>query len=182
MDVENRNAANRRLALKLLWIVGGALLFAISLVPLYNVLCQVTGLNGKPDGNPAKLAKSMKVDRSRWVTIEFTGNVMPGLAWEFYPKQNSMRVHPGQIELATYIARNVTSQTVSGQAVPSLSPGLSALYFKKIECFCFRRQELEAGEAKEMPLRFYVSPELPENVQTITLSYTFYKAINQAAN
>ena len=158
------------------------MLFTFALVPLYNVLCQITGFNGKTEGAPAQMAKSMKVDTSRWVTVEFVGNVMPGLSWDFYPRQSSIRVHPGQIELATYLAKNVTNKPMTGQAVPSVSPGQAALYFKKVECFCFQRQELQPGETKEMPLTFYVSPDLPENVQTITLSYAFYSAVKPAVN
>jgi len=181
MDNAARDAANRKLVKKLLWVVAGAVLFAFALVPLYNVLCQVTGFNGKTEGTPSQIAKSMKVDESRWVTVEFTSSVMPGLSWDFYPTQSSIKVHPGQVELATYIAKNVTNRAIAGQAVPSVSPGQAALYFKKIECFCFQHQELKPGESKEMPLTFYVSPDLPENVQTITLSYAFYSAVQQAA-
>jgi cytochrome c oxidase assembly protein subunit 11 len=179
MDNENKAGMNRRLALKLLWIIVGAMLFVIAMVPLYNVLCRVAGLNGRPEAAPAKHANALKVDQSRWVTVQFTGNVMPGLAWDFAPRQNSVRVHPGQNETVSYFARNTTNSTVTGQAVPSISPAQAVLYFKKIECFCFRLQELKAGEAKDMALRFYVSPELPEGIQTITLSYAFYKVANQ---
>lgn len=179
-DLQTRRDANRHLALKLLWVVGGALLFTIALVPLYNVLCQLTGLNGKTEGLPATVQKSLKVDESRWVTVEFIGNVMPGLGWNFTPNQNSMRVHPGQIELATFEARNNTNQVAVGQAVPSVSPGQASLYFKKIACFCFQRQSLEPGETREMPLRFYVSPDLPANIQNVTLSYAFYSAVPTA--
>ena len=175
-------AANRRLAFKLLWVVAGAVLFAFALVPLYNVFCNLTGLNGKTEDLPVEVQKSMKVDDSRWVTVEFTSSVMPGLAWNFHPKQYSMKVHPGQIEMALYVAKNVTNQTVVGQAVPSVSPSKATQYFKKIECFCFQRQELKPGESKEMPLRFYVSPDLPKDVRTVTLSYAFYNAVNQTAN
>ena len=175
-------AANKRLALKLLWLVAGALLFAFALVPLYDVFCKLTGLNGKTEGLPVAAQKSMKVDETRWVTVEFTSSVMPGLAWNFEPKQYSMKVRPGQIEMATYVAKNMTNQRVVGQAVPSVSPSKATPYFKKIECFCFQRQELKPGESKEMPLRFYVSPDLPEDVRTVTLSYAFYSAVNQAAN
>lgn len=179
-DNDARAAANKRLALKLLWLVAGAILFAIALVPLYNVLCKVTGLNGKTGDLPVAMQESMQVDESRWVTVEFTGSVMPGLGWNFAPSQASMRVHPGQIEMATFVAKNNTNVEVTGQAVPSVSPGQASLYFKKIECFCFQRQALKAGESKEMPLRFYVSPDLPANVQTVTLSYAFYTAVPTA--
>lgn len=179
-DQQHRDVANRRLALKLLWVVGAAILFTIALVPLYNVLCQLTGLNGKTVGLPATVRQSLKVDESRWVTVEFTGNVMPGLGWNFSPNQSSMRVHPGQIELATYEAKNNTNQVAVGQAVPSVSPGQASLYFKKIECFCFQRQSLLPGEVKVMPLRFYVSPDLPADIQNVTLSYAFYSAVPAA--
>lgn len=179
-DHGDRAVANKRLALKLLWVVGAASLFAVALVPLYNVFCKLTGLNGKTEGLPAEVQQSMKVDESRWVTVEFTSSVMPGLAWNFHPKQSSMRVHPGQIMLATFEARNMTNETVAGQAVPSVSPAQATPHFKKIECFCFQRQELKAGEVKEMPLRFYVSPDLPQSVRTVTLSYAFYHAVPTA--
>lgn len=171
---------NRRLAYKLLGVVACAAVFAFALVPLYDVLCRLTGLNGKTEGVPVAALQSMKVDQSRWVTVEFTSSVMPGLSWTFYPKQSSMRVHPGQIEMAMFFAKNVTNKTVVGQAVPSVSPAQATPYFKKIECFCFKRQELQAGESRDMPLRFYVSPDIPEEVRTVTLSYAFFSAVPNA--
>lgn len=160
-----------------MWVVAGAIAFAFALVPLYNVFCDLTGLNGKTSGLPASVQKSMKVDESRWVTVEFTTSVMPGLAWNFYPNQESLKVRPGQIMLATFEARNMTNQTVVGQAVPSISPPQATPYFKKIECFCFQQQKLNAGESKEMPLRFYVSPDMPKDIGTVTLSYAFFQAV-----
>lgn len=177
-NIQERQAANKRLGLKLLWFVGGSILFAFSLVPLYDVLCTVTGLNGKTD-NTASQAQSV-VDENRWVTVQFTSNVMPGLSWNFHPQQNSIKVRPGKIETVLFEAKNNTNQMVAGQAVPSVSPGLASPHIKKIECFCFVRQELEAGETKLMPLRFYVSPDLPEKVEAVTLSYAFFSAV--AAN
>ncbi|MCX7628492.1 MAG: cytochrome c oxidase assembly protein [Methylophilaceae bacterium] len=177
MDATEREIANRRLVRKLLGVVAAACVFAFALVPLYDVICRVTGFNGKTGNAAAQVEHATRVDTSRWVTVEFVGNTMPGLSWEFHPRQSSVRVHPGQVELTSYFARNITNQPVAGQAVPSVSPGQAAQYFKKIECFCFQRQELKPGETKEMPLTFYVSPDLPENVQTITLSYAFYRAV-----
>ncbi|HZV61145.1 MAG TPA: cytochrome c oxidase assembly protein [Methylophilaceae bacterium] len=177
---ENRQRSNRRLGIKLLWVVAGSILFAVSLVPLYDVFCAVTGLNGKTN-NVAAL-NSSSVDTSRTVRVEFTGNVMPGLGWNFYPKQASMQVHPGQIETATFIAKNITTEVVAGQAVPSVTPGEASAHFKKIECFCFARQELKPGETKEMPLRFYVSKDLPKDVEVVTLSYAFFSAVEPADN
>lgn len=177
---EERQKDNRKLVIRLLWLVAASILFAVSLVPLYDVFCTVTGLNGKTE-NVAALA-STGVDTSRTVRVEFTGSVMPGLGWNFYPKQAIMHVHPGQIETATFVAKNITNEVVAGQAVPSVTPGEASLHFKKIECFCFARQELKPGESKEMPLRFYVSKDLPEDVEVVTLSYAFFSAIEPAKN
>jgi len=123
---------NKKLIKKLLFILLGSLLFAFALVPLYDVLCSVTGLNGKTDNSAAVLEKA-KVDNSRYVTVQFTTNVMPGLGWNFYPKQNSIKLHPGQIETVTFIAKNITSEVVTGRAVPSVTPGIGAANLKKIE-------------------------------------------------
>lgn len=171
---EQRRVANRRLGLKLLWLVAAAILFAIGMVPLYNVMCSVTGLNGKTTNVAA--AASNSVDTTRWVRVEFTGNVMPGLGWNFYPTQASIRVHPGQIETTSFMAKNMTNEVITGQAIPSISPGQASVYFKKIECFCFSQQKLNPGESKEMPLRFYVSKDLPKDVEVVTLSYAFFNA------
>jgi cytochrome c oxidase assembly protein subunit 11 len=168
-------AANKKLAIKLAWVVLGAILFAYALVPLYNVLCSVTGLNGKTDNSAYTLAKA-KVDDTRWITVQFVSSVMPGLSWNFYPKQTSVTVHPGQITRVFFEAKNTMNEKVTGQAIPSVTPGKAATYLKKIECFCFVQQTLNAGEAKEMPLRFFVSPDLPDDVHELTLSYSFFKA------
>ncbi len=169
---------NKKLVRKLIWLVIGAILFAFALVPLYNVLCTISGLNGKTNTTAAESANT-KVDNTRWVDVQFTTNVMPGLGWNFYPKQSSVRLHPGQIETVIFVAKNTTNEVVVGQAVPSVTPGIAASNLKKIECFCFVRQSLKPGEEKEMPLRFYVSPELPKDVSEMTLSYAFFPAVKQ---
>lgn len=170
---------NNRLIKKLLWILVGSLLFAFALVPLYDVLCSLTGLNGKTNNTAAVLEKA-KVDESRWVTVQFTTNVMTGLGWNFYPKQPSIKLHPGQIETVIFIAKNITNQVVVGRAVPSVTPGIGAANLKKIECFCFINQSLKPGEEKEMPLRFFVSPEIPSDVSEMTLSYAFFPAVKSS--
>ncbi|MES1988197.1 MAG: cytochrome c oxidase assembly protein [Pseudomonadota bacterium] len=176
---EQLDLKNKKLVRKLLWLVVGSLLFAFALVPLYDVLCSLTGLNGKTQ-NSAALAAKAKVDNTRWVTVQFTSSVMPGLGWNFYPKQASIRMHPGQIETVLFVAKNITNEVVVGQAVPSITPGIAAANLKKIECFCFVRQSLKPGEEKEMPLRFFVSPELPRDVSDMTLSYSFFPAVSQS--
>lgn len=167
---------NKRLVKKLLWMVLGSLLFAFALVPLYDVLCTLTGLNGKTSNTAAVLSKA-KVDNTRWVNVQFITSVMPGLGWNFYPKQSVVRVHPGQIETVIFVAKNTTNEVVVGRAVPSITPGIAAANLKKIECFCFVNQSLKAGEEKEMPLRFFISPELPKDVSDMTLSYSFFPAV-----
>lgn len=171
----DQEKANKKLAIKVLWVVVGSLLFAFALVPLYDVLCSITGLNGKTDNSAATLAKA-KVDNTRLVTIQFVSAVMPGLGWNFYPKQTSVTLHPGQIETVVFMAKNTTSEVVAGQAVPSVTPGKASTHLKKIECFCFVKQSLNPGESKEMPLRFFISPELPDDIKELTLSYSFFKA------
>lgn len=172
---QKRKLANKKLGFKLLWIVAGSIAFSIALVPLYNVLCTLTGLNGKTETTASEISNT-KVDESRWVTVQFTSNVMPGLGWNFHPKQSSIKLHPGQIQTVLFEAKNITSQVVAGQAVPSVSPGVASIYFKKIECFCFTRQELQPGETKLMPLRFFISPDLPSDISEMTLSYAFFIA------
>jgi len=164
---------NRRLTLKLLLAVGGATGFAFALVPLYNLLCQVTGLNGKTAGAVAA-EQAPTIDTGRWVTVEFTSTVMPGMSWEFRPERIRTRVHPGEIARVSYRAKNPTDRTLAGQAVPSVSPGWTARYFNKVECFCFQRQQLGPGEVKDMPLVFFISPELPPDVREISLSYSLF--------
>jgi cytochrome c oxidase assembly protein subunit 11 len=168
--------ANKKLGLKLLWFVAGSLLFAYALVPLYNVLCSVTGFNGKTENSATTITKT-RIDQSRLVTVQFVAAVMPGLGWNFYPKQSSVTLHPGQVETVIFEAKNIGSETVAGQAIPSVTPGVGSIYLKKIECFCFVRQSLKPGEVKEMPLRFFVSPDLPQDVKEMTLSYSFFKAV-----
>jgi cytochrome c oxidase assembly protein subunit 11 len=165
------DGANRRTGWRLALVVVGMFAFGYALVPLYSVICQVTGLNGKTGRADAVGAP---VDSSRWVTVEFTGSSMTGLPWEFQPLQKSVRVHPGEVAEVYYQARNPTGDVITGQAVPSLAPNEAAVHFKKIECFCFTRQTLNPGEARKMPVRFFVEPSLAKSVNTVTLSYSFF--------
>jgi cytochrome c oxidase assembly protein subunit 11 len=171
----NLRRKNKRLVFKLLGLVLGSILFAFALVPIYNLICTVSGLNGKTNSVADESATT--VDLTRSIKVEFTSTVMPGLGWNFYPNQTSVNVHPGEIEAVTFTAKNITNEVVAGQAIPSLSPGQASPYFKKLECFCFQRQELKAGETKIMPMRFYISPNLPKDINTVTLSYAFYSAV-----
>ncbi|MFP5349730.1 MAG: cytochrome c oxidase assembly protein [Gammaproteobacteria bacterium] len=172
--IRNRLAANRRLGLKLGVTAVLMFGFGFALAPLYDLFCQVTGLNGKTGRVEVEAVASTKVDTARQVTVEFTGNATHGLPWEFRPLVNKLDVHPGETIVVKYYVRNTSNETIVGQAVPSVAPGRAAAYFKKIECFCFSNQKLAPGEAREMPVRFMVMPELAKEVQTITLSYAFF--------
>lgn len=176
MAMDERKQANRRVVKRLgiaaLLMFG----FGFALVPLYDVFCDITGINGKTGRIELEDALSQTVDEDREVTVEFLATVHSDLPWEFRPMVKKVKVHPGEVIEVNYFARNKTGEIVTGQAVPSLAPGLAAKYFSKTECFCFTRQALGPGEAKEMPLRFIVDPELPANVRTVSLSYTFYQA------
>lgn len=181
MKRQRKPSDTRRTAGRLALVAVGMFAFGYALVPLYDLLCEVTGLNGKTGRAEATVTGRTPVIEERWVTVEFTGQTMNGLPWEFRPAQKTMRVHPGQLSVALYEARNATGETITGQAVPSVAPNKAASHFKKIECFCFTQQTLKAGETRQMPVRFVVSPDLPKEVSTVTLSYSFFNTDRQSA-
>jgi cytochrome c oxidase assembly protein subunit 11 len=176
-----RTAANRRLGLKLAAVALGMFGFGFALVPLYDLFCEITGLNGKTRQVDAQSVANAPVDTGRTVMVEFMGHAASDLPWEFRPLVGRLEVHPGETVEVKYYARNTAARTVTGQAVPSVTPGRSAAYFKKIECFCFTQQELAPGEAREMPVWFVVDADLPRDVHTITLSYAFFNTGGSSA-
>jgi cytochrome c oxidase assembly protein subunit 11 len=149
--------------------------FSFSLVPLYRIACEkVFGI--RLDRGPvqgAAVAAAPVTDR--WVTVRFDASVNSKLPWTFGPKELTMRVRPGEIYETLYVARNTSDRDIVGSATPSVAPARGSQYFNKTECFCFTAQTLAAGESREMPVRFIVDPDLPEDVRTLTLSYTFFK-------
>ena len=182
MDSVDRTAANKKVVRRLAITAVAMFGFGFAMVPLYDVFCEITGLNGKTGRIAQEEALSQQVDEDRLVTVEFLATVHSDLPWEFRPMVRRIKVHPGEVTEVNYYARNQTDNLVAGQAVPSLAPGLAAKYFNKTECFCFTRQSLGPGEDKEMPLRFVVDPALPDNVRTVSLSYTFYQTEAVAAD
>jgi cytochrome c oxidase assembly protein subunit 11 len=177
VDIQQRSQANKKLMRRLGLVAMAMFAFGFALVPLYNVFCDLTGLNGKTGGAiEAEAAASSPIDENRLVTVEFLATVRSGLPWEFRPVTTKMQVHPGAIVETHYIARNRSDRIVVGQAVPSVAPGLAAKHFNKIECFCFTQQTLAAGEEQQMPVRFVVDPALPADITTVTLSYTFFES------
>ncbi len=173
MQSDNAEIENSRVIRRLVIIVIGMFGFGFALVPLYDVFCDVTGINGKTGGQ-VTLSETMKVDTTREVKIEFIATLNETMPWEFKPMVRSVKVHPGKPTRIEYLARNRTGKTIVGQAVPSVAPGLAAQYFQKTECFCFTEQELKAGEEKRMPVVFVVDPALPDDIHELTLSYTFF--------
>ena len=148
--------------------------FGFALVPLYDVFCDITGLNGKTGRVEASEINIDQVDRSRTIEVRFLANTNTGLPWSFEPLVKKMEVHPGQVYEAVYRVRSASASKTLGQAVPSVSPGLAAQHFNKTECFCFTQQELEARETRDMPIRFIVGTDISEDIEQITLSYTFF--------
>ena len=176
--VENadRQRATRRLVARLMLVAVGMFGFGFALVPLYDVFCDLTGINGKTGRVDEATALTTEVDNSRWVTVEFVANVSSDLPWQFRPEERRVRVHPGEVAETSFYAQNSTSEDVIGQAVPSVAPSIAAKYFNKTECFCFTQQTLKSGEGKQMPVRFIVDPGLPREITTITLAYTFFES------
>jgi len=148
--------------------------FGFALVPLYDVFCDITGLNGKTGRVEASEINADLVDRSRIIEVRFLANTNTGLPWSFEPLVKKMEVHPGQVYEAVYRVRSASASKTLGQAVPSVSPGSAAQHFNKTECFCFTQQELEARETRDMPIRFIVGTDISEDIEQITLSYTFF--------
>ena len=185
---EEQKKANIRITKKSLLITVAMFGFGFALIPLYSVICDVFGLNGRfIDLQKTEQAEYVanveeRVDTSRKVRIEFLTTLNQNLNWEFRAEKYTMDVHPGKVSEAMFYAKNLMDRKVIAQAVPSVSPGTAAKYFSKMECFCFTNQTFEAGEEREMPLRFYVDPNLPKKVKTISLSYTFFDTNRKLAS
>ncbi len=164
--------ANRRLMKKLLVVAAIMFGFGFALVPFYEKICEVTGIRNvfQPDA----VAANTQIDATRLVSVEFDANTQR-LPWTFKPLQSSVTVHPGEVMQVVYEARNTLERPVTGQAVPSYSPQQAALYFRKMECFCFQQQTLGPGEVRKMPVVFVIDPKLPSELNTVTLSYTFFE-------
>lgn len=154
--------------------------FGFALVPLYDVFCRYTGINGKTENTAAPASK--RIDESREISVEFIANRDSGIPWSFAPEMARTSLHPGAVMVMHFDVENLTDEAMVGRAVPSVSPGEAARYFKKIECFCFVEQPLGAREKKSMPVQFYIDPDLPKQFTTITLSYRLYRSTHQTAS
>jgi len=167
--------ANRRMLMKLLVVALGMFGFGFALVPFYEKMCELAGLRKVwQPGQVETGTANTQVDLTRTVTIEFDSNIRM-LPWTFKPLASSVEIHPGELTQMVYEVRNTLAEPVTGQAVPSYGPRLAAQYFRKLDCFCFTQQTLAAGEVRQMPVVFVIDPDLPRDVNTITLSYTFFR-------
>lgn len=153
----------------------------VVMVPLYNVLCDALGINGKTSGE-AYTAVQAGVDESREITIQFVATNNQGMPWEFGPGDRIMKVNPGASNSTIFYARNPLPQAMVAQAIPSVSPSRAAEFFHKTECFCFNQQPLDGETSAEMPLQFIIDRKLPKDIRTITLSYTLFDVTAMAAS
>jgi len=170
---DDKQQDNKKVIRNLLFAVVGMFGFGFALVPLYDVFCDITGLNGKT-GEQYVSDAPIQIDTSREIKVEFLANLNAEMPWDFEPLTRSVRVHPGEASRIEYVVRNNTDRDIVGQAIPSVAPGLAAAHFQKTECFCFTEQVLKAGEEKIMPVVFMIDPSLDEDISEVTLSYTFF--------
>lgn len=170
---------NRSLTLKLAGFAVGAFAFGFALVPLYDVLCEVTGYGNQKlllerTAQPAVAPAAGAAAEERTITVEFVAELPSVGSWEFRPVVRSMQVTPGRLYEADFVAHNLTGRDTVAQAIPNVSPGNATAYFRKTECFCFTPQKFAVDEQRSMPVRFVVDPALPKHLDRITLSYVFY--------
>ena len=172
MENKEKNKDNNRLVKQLVVMALGMFAFGFALVPLYDIFCEFTGF--RTQNVRAEITQEMTVDKERLITIEFIASANQNAAWEFKPVVSKMQVSPGQIYTANYFAKNLKNSFVVGTATPDIKPVEMNKYFKKLECFCFTQQDFAANEAREMPVQFVIDPNLPQHIERMTLSYTFF--------
>lgn len=170
------HSQNRIMLKKLLFVTVLMFVFGYALIPFYKKICEVTGIY-----KDKVVVSNTQVDPARWVTIEFDANTGAKLPWKFEPQTTSLRIHPGEMKQVMYRVVNLTDRTIVGQAIPSYGPARASGYFKKLECFCFTQQTLKPFEERLMPVQFVIQNDLPKDVHTITLSYTFFEQVKAGA-
>ena len=174
MNRPDVKTANRRVVLYALGVVVGMFAFGFALVPLYKTFCTLTGWNGQTGQITQAQALAKRPDPTRRVTIEFVTNVNEDMPWEFKTPTASMQIHPGMLYTVDFYAKNLSSRPIVGRAVDSMAPNIAARYLKKTQCFCFSNHLLKPGQQARMPVQFILDPALPEEINTVTLSYTFF--------
>jgi cytochrome c oxidase assembly protein subunit 11 len=177
----SQGARNTRMLKKLAVVTVMMFGFGYALIPLYDVFCEITGINflTQADGKKEDFARNTQVDNSRSVKVVFDANTKG--PWRFHPTMSSVNVHPGELTTVVYEIANQQDKQMVGQAIPSYVPMVAAQHFKKLECFCFAQQDLKPNEARSFPVVFVVDPKLPKDVTEITLSYTFFEIPGRVA-
>ena len=175
----NLQRLNRQMLGKLAVVTAAMFCFGYALVPMYKAICEFTGINvlalGEQaiPGVKANLPANTQVDLSRTITVEFDANSRG--VWDFKPAKRSLQVHPGELTTVMYEFQNTQNRRMAAQAIPSYAPQQAQAHFNKVECFCFNQYTLEPGEKKSWPVAFVIDPKLAKDVNTITLSYTFFE-------
>jgi len=177
LQPDDPRQSNRRLVTRLAVVVVMMFGFGYALVPFYEKICEVTGLRNI---DSADAVGNTQVDAAREVRVELDANV-PKLPWQFRPMTQVLNVHPGAVTQVVYEVENTTGRAMTGQAVPSYGPQRAGDYFRKLDCFCFTKQSFAAHEKRQMPVVFVIDPKLPSDVNTITLSYTFFEVEGNGA-
>lgn len=172
MSQSNRRST-KRIVTKLLFTVVGMFGFGFAMVPLYDVICDITGLNGKT-GDQITVVEEPTNIGERLITVQFLAQNSAGMDWDFAPNDAQVKVHPGEIKVVSYQAKNSHVYAMTGQAIPSVAPSEAAQYLKKLECFCFQEQVLQPGEEIEMGIRFFIDESIPEHITKLTLSYSLF--------
>ncbi|WP_026611798.1 cytochrome c oxidase assembly protein [Methylocaldum szegediense] len=181
MNDSDSRKGNKRLTWSMVLVAVGMFGFGFAMVPLYNVFCEVTGLNGKVKSEAVADAAYV-VDQSRELSIEFITSVNENMPLAFRAEKAKMKIHPGQYYTVKFYAENTSDKKMVGRAIPSVAPGTATQYLNKTECFCFSEQEFEPHKLREMPVRFVIDPSIPENVKDMTLSYTFFDITDKNQN
>jgi len=174
MTESNRRKKHTGLVIKLALIVIGMFGFGFALVPLYDVFCDLTGVNASVVEVEAATTQDYVIDPNREITLEFVTSVNGNTPLRFDAESAKMKVIPGKSYRVIFSAENLAGHGMIGQAIPSITPGLATEYLKKTECFCFSQQTFKAGEKKIMPVQFVIDPALPKKYKSVTLSYTFF--------
>jgi cytochrome c oxidase assembly protein subunit 11 len=176
--------SNRKVGAMMAGMALGMLGVGYAAVPFYRAFCQATGFNGTTQR--ATAAQAARIHASaQMITIRFDANVAPGMKWIFRPLQVTQDGHVGERKMALFYAKNISDHAIVGRAVFNVTPEQTGIYFHKIQCFCFNNQRLEAGQEVRMPVIYYVDPAMlkdpdANDIQEITLSYTFLPAANAA--
>lgn len=176
MDGNARKEIDARLVLKLAGLCAAMFVFGFALVPLYDVFCAITGLGGKTGREAAQVAElpAAAPGEARTVRVEFLAQSARQAPWEFRPAQSHMEIELGRLYETEFVARNLTDEAITAQAVPSVAPGLAARHLKKVDCFCFTTQPFAPDEERELKLVFMVDPALPAHMDTVSLAYTLF--------